>query len=175
MPACEKPLKIPLVKSGKHTNGYNTMKATFLLLAVLFSFSVYAQKTSLHGKIYGARPDTTGVIAASKAESSMDKKTRISAALKGRVIKVTREKGGWFELDGGRGKIIEAHFKDYNISIPTTLKGKTVIIDCVVQKQFIADDQQHFAGDTVKGKKQSQVKTNPKRRLTLEVNGLMVE
>jgi len=44
-----------------------------------------------------------------------------------------------------------------------------------VQKQFIADDQQHFAGDTVTGKKQHEVKTNPKRRLSLEVKGMMVD
>ena len=39
----------------------------------------------------------------------------------------------------------------------------------------IADDGQHFAGDTVKGKKQHGVNTDAKRKLTLEVRGLMVE
>ncbi len=105
----------------------------------------------------------------------MDKKTRISITIKGKVLKVTKEKGGWFSLDAGGGKVIAAHFKDYDINIPSGLKGRTVIVEGVAQKQFIADDQQHFAGDTVNGKKQQNVKTNPKHRLTFEVKGLMVE
>ena len=78
-------------------------------------------------------------------------------------------------MDAGNGKVIQAHFKDYNISLPTALKGRTVIVEGVAQKQFIADDLQHLAGDTVIGKKQHTVKTNPKQRLTFEVRGLMID
>jgi hypothetical protein len=63
----------------------------------------------------------------------------------------------------------------YDTSIPTSLSGRTVIVEGVAQKQFIADDGQHFAGDTVTGKKQHQVKTNPKQSITFEVSGLMVD
>jgi len=105
----------------------------------------------------------------------MDTKTRISTTIRGRVIKVTKPKGGWFELDAGKGKIITAHFRNIGINIPVELKGKIVIVEGVAEKQFIADDLQHFAGDTVVGKKQHTVKTNPLRRLTFEVKGLMVD
>ena len=153
------------------------MKTNILLLALLFSLPVFAQKNNapVHGMVYGAKPDTTGVIDARKVEGSMDKKTRMSIAIRGRVIRVTKSKDGWFEIDGGDGRVISAHFKNIGINLPLSLKGKTVIMDCEVQKQFIADDQQHFAGDTVNGKKQHEVKTNPKRRLSLEVNGMIVD
>jgi len=136
-----------------------------------------AQKRTglVHGKIFGSKPDTTGVMAASKVEDFMDTKVRISVAIRGRVLKVTKPKGGWFTIDAGNGRIISAHFKNYDVTIPTALAGHTVVLDGVAQKQFIADDQQHFAGDTVKGKKQSQVKTNTKRRLTFEVTGMVVD
>lgn len=153
------------------------MKTPCLLLCLLFSFSTTAQKRTglVHGKIFGSKPDTTGVIAASKVEDFMDTKVRISVAIRGRVLKVTKPKGGWFTIDAGNGRIISAHFKNYDVTIPTALAGRTVVLDGVAQKQFIADDQQHFAGDTVKGKKQSRVKTNTKRRLTFEVTGMMVD
>jgi hypothetical protein len=153
------------------------MKAVCLLLSILFSFQLFAQKPSAqpHGTVYGAKPDTAGIIMSTKLEASMDKKTRISTTIRGKVINVTKEKGGWFNIDAGNGRIISAHFRDYNINIPASLKGKTVIVECVAQKQFIADDQQHFAGDTVTGKKQHNVKPDPKRRLTFEVKGLMVD
>ncbi len=154
------------------------MKTAFLLLfAIIFSLSVSAQKqiAPAHGTVYGDKPDTTGVMPANKVEEFMANKTRVSIALKGKVLNVTKQKGGWFAIDEGSGSVISAHFKNYNVTIPGSLKGKTVVLDGVAQKQFIADDQQHFAGDTVNGKKQSQVKTNPKRRLTFEVKGMMVE
>ena len=153
------------------------MKASCLLLLFLFSFSAFAQKPTglVHGKVFGSKPDTTGVMAASKVEDFMDKKVRISVAIRGRVLKVTKEKGGWFTIDAGNGRIISAHFKNYDVTIPIALAGRTVVLDGVAQKPFIADDQLHFAGDTVKGKKQSQVNANPKRRLTFEVSGMMID
>jgi hypothetical protein len=153
------------------------MKVPCLLLFLLFSFSTLVQKQTglVHGKIFGSKPDTTGVMAANKVEDFMDKKVRVSVVVRGRIIKVTKEKGGWFTLDGGNGRTISAHFKNYAVIIPTSLAGRTVVLDGVAQKQFIADDQQHFAGDTVKGKKQSKANANAKRRLTFEVRGMMVD
>jgi hypothetical protein len=153
------------------------MKYWLLAICTCFTLSAIAQpKIALpHGMVYGAKPDTTQVIPAWRVEAFMDKKVRINTTLRGRIIKVTKAKGGWFELDAGKGKAIAAHFKNYNIIIPAALAGKTVFVDGVAQKQFIADDLQHFAGDTVRGKKQHKVKTDPKRRLTFEVKGLMVD
>ncbi|MGN8067382.1 DUF4920 domain-containing protein [Mucilaginibacter sp. SG564] len=152
------------------------MKSSVLLIALLLSTVVFAQQhTPLpHGMVYGKKPDTLAMMSATKLETFMGKKTRISTTIEGRVIKVIHEKGGWFELDAGSGKVIAAHFKDYNINIPGNLAGRTVIIEGVAQKQFIADDLQHLAGDTVTGKKQHQVKTDTKRKVTFEVKGLQV-
>ncbi|HVW16215.1 MAG TPA: DUF4920 domain-containing protein [Mucilaginibacter sp.] len=153
------------------------MKKIHLLLALLFSVPAFAQtRASLaHGTIFGSKPDTTGVMAASKVEGFMDNKARISVSIRGKVTKVTKSKGGWFEMDAGNGRTIRAHFKNYGVNIPASLAGHTVVLDGIAAKQFIADDGQHFAGDTVNGKKQHKVNTNPKRRLTFEVKGMMVE
>lgn len=153
------------------------MKTSFLLLALLFSSAVFAQNHAkpVHGMTYGTKPATSEVLDASKVEAFMDKKVRISVTIRGKVLKVTKQKGGWFDIDAGNGKVIAAHFKNYAVNIPAALKGRTIIAEGVAQKQFIADDGQHLAGDTVKGKKQHQVTTNPKRKLTFEVTGLTVE
>jgi hypothetical protein len=153
------------------------MKQYLLFFFLLFSAALQAQKhTHLpHGMVFGTNPDTSNMMAASKLQAYMDNRVRVSTTIEGKVIKVTKAKGGWFEVDADDGKIIAAHFKVYNIMLPTDLAGRTVIIEGVAQKQFIADDLQHFAGDTVTGKKQHTVKTNPKRVLIFEVNGLMVD
>lgn len=147
------------------------------LLAVLFSISAIAQKHTPmpHGTVYGKAPDNTAMITSSNLEGYMGKRTRINATISGRIIKVTKSKGGWFEIDAGKGKIIAAHFKDYGVTIPAHLQGRKIIAEGIAQKQFIADDMQHFAGDTVTGKKSHTTKTNKNQRLTFEVTGLLVE
>lgn len=153
------------------------MKFLLFFISMFCAVSVLAQKhiPIPHGMVYGQKPDTLTVMGANKVEAFMGKKTRIITAIEGKVIRVTKAKGGWFEMDAGNGKIIAAHFKDYNVTLPKELAGRTVIIDGVAQKLFIADDLQHLAGDTVTGKKQHQVKTNPKRKVTFEVKGLLVD
>lgn len=153
------------------------MKISVLLMALLMSAMVFAQKhiPLPHGMVYGQKPDTVAMMTASKVEAFMGKKTRISTTIEAKIIKVTKEKGGWFDMDAGGGKVIAAHFKDYNITLPKQLAGRTVIIEGVAEKVFIADDLQHLAGDTVVGKKQHTVKTDPKRKVTFEVKGLLVD
>ena len=150
------------------------MKTFSLLLALIFSVPALAQnaKGPVHGMVYGAKPDTTGIIPANKVEDFMDQKTRIIVAVRGKILSV---KGNTFTIEGGKGRTIAAHFINSGVKIPASLSGRTVVMDVIAQKQFIADDLQHFAGDTANGKKQHQVKTNPKRRLTFEVKGLMVD
>lgn len=153
------------------------MKISPLLIALLMPAMVFAQKhiPLPHGMVYGQKPDTMAMMPANKLEASMGKKTRISTTIEGKIIKVTKEKGGWFDVDAGGGKIMAAHFKNYNVMLPTQLAGRTVIIEGVAEKMFIADDLQHLAGDTVSGKRQHKVKTDPKRTVTFEVKGLMVD
>jgi len=153
------------------------MKKLLLIITLCTTLPAFArQNTALpHGTVYGVKPTSTAPVAAGRLETYMDKKTRISTTIKGRVIRVTKPKDGWFDIDAGKGKVIAAHFKNIGTDLPMGLKGKTVVVEGVAAKEFIADDLQHFAGDTVKGKKQHTVKTDPKHRLTFEVTGLMVE
>jgi hypothetical protein len=148
----------------------------FIMLAALSGVARAQKHTPLpHGMVYGQKPDTTTMMQASKLEDFMGKKTRITTAIAGKVIRVTKEKGGWFEMDAGKGRIIAAHFYNAGVNIPKELAGRTVIINGIAAKQFIADDLQHLAGDTVTGKKQHTVKTDPKRVVTFEVKGFMVD
>ncbi|OKS89401.1 DUF4920 domain-containing protein [Mucilaginibacter polytrichastri] len=152
-----------------------TKLALFVLLFTTTTTAFAQKHTPLpHGMVFGSSPSNINQMPAGKLEAFMGKRTRTSVVVYGRVLRVTKQQGGWFEMDAGNGKIIAAHFRDYNIKLPVDLKGREVIIDGVAEKQFIADDLQHLAGDTVQGKKQHSVKTNPKEKITFEVKGLMV-
>ncbi|AMR31019.1 hypothetical protein A0256_06065 [Mucilaginibacter sp. PAMC 26640] len=168
----------------QQTNNLNECYCFMRIIKGLFIFSLiftaavcFAQKPPPlpHGMVFGIKPTGIAPTDAALVESNMMKKTRITTAIRGRIIRVTRSKGGWFEMDAGKGKIIDAHFKNFDVDLPKALRGRVVILQGVAQKEFIADDSQHFAGDTVSGKKQHKVNADPKQRLTFEVTGLMVD
>ena len=141
------------------------MKTLLLAIAILSSSLAFAQKK---GSIYGSKPNGTETIEASKLDAFMDTKPRISTTIKGVVVKVTKTKGGWFTINAGNGKLIAAHFSKYDVTIPTTLAGHTIIAEGVAARQFAADDSQQIVGQ------KTQHATNSKQ-LTFEVTGLMVE
>jgi hypothetical protein len=153
------------------------MKRLALIIFIFCGLHGFAQQhTPLpHGMVFGDKPNNIAPVPATKIEAFMGKKIRQTTAITGRVIRVTREKGGWFEMDAGDGRVIAAHFKNYNITLPKAIAGRGVIIEGVAQRVLIADDMQHFAGDTVIGAKQHREKVNPRARITFEVRGLMVD
>jgi hypothetical protein len=147
----------------------NNMKTLLLALTIFTSTFTFAQHTPLpHGMVYGSKPSTVELIDATKLDSFMGTKTRISTSIRGVVVKVTKTKGGWFEIAAGNGKTIAAHFAKYGIIIPTDLKGRTVIVEGVAARQFMADDSQQIVGE------KTQHATNSKQ-LTFEATGLMVD
>jgi hypothetical protein len=151
------------------------MQIIIFILLVFTGGGIAQKHTPLpHGMAFGQKVNTQDAMPASKVEAFMGNKSRISTTLTGKVLTVEKEKGGWFDLDAGNGKILKVHFKNYDVTIPKDLKGRSVIIQGVAQKLFIADDLQHFAGDTVKGKQQHNVKVNSKQRVEFEATGLLV-
>ena len=145
------------------------MKTLLLALTIFISTQCFAQHTPLpHGMVYGSKPNTTELIPAAKLDSFMNTKSRISTAIRGVVVRVTKPKGGWFEMAAGNGKTIAVHFAKYNITIPADLKGRTVIIEGVASRQFMADDSQQIVGE------KTQHANNPKQ-LTFEATGLIVD
>lgn len=146
------------------------MKTLVLILALLICSYTDAQNLP-HGTTYGHKPGTAGLIPASKLENFMGKRTRISVSIAGVITNVIKTKGGWFNIDGGRGKSIVAHFKNTGISIPMDLKGHRVIVEGVAEKQFNADDKQHYAGNNDKANSKKPAAGS----INFEVTGLKVE
>lgn len=147
------------------------MKKILFIAALLYATSAFAQHTPLpRGTVYGTHPEGAGIVFADNLAKSMGNRITIVTSVKGKVLKVTKQKGGWFTIDGGHGTVIYAHFKDYRVTIPADLAGHTILADGIATKQFVADDSQHLAGSKVK-----QSRDNPKQSLKFEVSGLMVQ
>jgi hypothetical protein len=149
------------------------MKKHVLLPAILAFICCFGFEfaSAQHQTIYGSKPRPVIVISASRLASYMGEKPRISTAIRGRVLRVTNTKGGWFDIDAGHGKIIEAHFTDYRVNLPKSLAGKTIVAEGIAARQFIADNKQHFAGP----QKKASTGVAANEKITFEVKGMRVE
>jgi hypothetical protein len=147
------------------------MKTYFLMIVMLVSVKAIAQRIP-HGMVYGSKPNRVGLVQANRLEAFMAKRTRISVTVAGRVAQVTKAKGGWFDVDAGNGKIITAHFKNYGVTIPQSLKNHYIVMEGVAQKQMIPDDHQHYAGGNNRGHSKQGFQ---KQLLSFEVTGLAVD
>jgi len=145
----------------------------YFLLVLLSDITIATTQPLPHGMVYGQKPNALGLLPVSQLESYMGEHTRISITISGRVSRVTKTKGGWFVLDCGKGNEIEAHFTKANVAIPKTLKGHNIIAEGIAQRQFMAADMQHFAGDKPENPGKPVTKVKPK--ITFEVKGLMID
>jgi hypothetical protein len=123
--------------------------------------------------VFGTKPDTGVVLDAAKLEGFMGRKNRVLTTIKGRILKVTLEKGGWFEMSAGKGKVISARFKDDDVKLPSELKGRTVIIQGIANRKL----------EAINGKPTGRVNANVKApektpagttSLIFEVTGLIL-
>lgn len=149
------------------------MKTLALALCFAAAVAAQAQNKLPHGTTYGAKPNTTQVIAANKLEDWLGSRPRVSTTIKGTVTKVTDVKGGWFDIDGGKGRTIQAHFSVAGVNLPKDLAGKTVVVEGVAQKTLVSADKQHFAGDRSNGH-QPAANTDAKKQVSFEAKGLEV-
>lgn len=148
------------------------MKRFVFFILTLIAFKAHAQQTPLpHGMVFGSKPDTSIIVEAANIDQLMGKKIRVSTTLRGRVINVDKQKGGWFTLDAGRGTIISAHFKNYDVTLPAALKGRVVIIEGIANRQVSATNGQQFGGK-ISAKQDAYTPKN--KPLIFEVTGLMV-
>lgn len=140
------------------------MKTLLFAIAIFSSSVAFAQK----GKIYGSKPNGAEIIEASKLDAFIGTKTRVTTTIRGVVVKVTKPRGGWFTIEAGNGRLITAHFAKYGINLPANLAGHTVVVDGIAERQFIADDSQHLAGE-------ANHHGNNSKDIAFEVNGLQIE
>ena len=137
---------------------HTMMKICFFIVMML---SPMQKRVPLpHGMTFGKKVNERQNMPATKLEAYMGKRTRISTTILGKVIQVDTPKGGWFRMDAGSGKVIRVHFTDYKVIIPKELRGRTVMIQGIAQRQFMDNNQ---------------VKIDPKQKLTFEASGLLVE
>jgi hypothetical protein len=146
------------------------MKKIFFSIAVLFSaLTVSAQHETRppqgqvsitpHGKVYGEKVDVKTAHPIGDMEAYLGRRTSITTTISGKVVDVDRN-GDSFTIRDSKGRPVTVIFNKAGYKFPMNLRGKNVLIDGVISKQFIANNRQHYAGSNAGMEKTHQKNNN---------------
>ncbi len=91
------------------------------------------------------------------------------------VNEVCQSKGCWMKLNLGEQETM-VKFKDYAFFMPKNIAGHQVIVDGIAfVNEMSVDEQRHYAEDAGKSEKEIEAIKTPKRTLSFEASGVLVQ
>jgi len=96
---------------------------------------------------YGAPIKAKNPVALATAITQLEKQSTASVLVESKVDKVCEAKGCWLGLVSDNGDV-RVTFKDYAFFVPSSLIGKTVIVEGVLEKVTMTlDETKHYVKD----------------------------
>jgi hypothetical protein len=94
--------------------------------------------------------------------------------VRGSIIDVCSKKGCWLVVTDGKTQM-RVTFKDYGFFVPKNSAGRTVLLQGVVSRQEVSeDDARHYAGEsTVAGQKPEEI-NGPQLVVTMVATGVAI-
>lgn len=131
------------------------------------------------GDFYGA--DVSGVseskaISVARLDDKLKTEKKIEGAVvKGLVTDVCEKRGCWLTVKTEDGSSFFVKMKDYAFFVPTSLKGKNVVLEGSAEKKITSvDDLKHYAKDAKKTKAEIDAITSPKEEIRFLADGIKV-
>ncbi|MGB4774683.1 MAG: DUF4920 domain-containing protein [Daejeonella sp.] len=154
-----------------------------LLVAIAFLASCTTKpKTELKAvenikgtAVYGDSVKNDNVIDLAAIPTAMKNESKMNMKVKGRINEVFTDKSCWMIMKLSNGENMRITFKDYNLFVPKTIKGKEVILDGFAYSDTTSvEDQQHYAQEAGKTDAEIAKITTPKIQLAFQASGLVV-
>jgi len=99
----------------------------------------------------------------------------IAVKFKSEVKEVCQSKGCWMRMDMGEEETM-VKFKDYGFFMPKNIAGREVIVEGLAFIEEVSvEEQRHYAEDAGKNPDEIAAITEPKRTLSFEANGVLIE
>ncbi|MDH6253936.1 hypothetical protein M2347_003663 [Chryseobacterium sp. H1D6B] len=166
-------------------------KAILFAAAVSVSTLAFAQETSqkkfsppagnaVIGDTYGAGVASTSesqAITVEKLGKKLKKENKKveNVAIKGKVTDVCEKKGCWLTIQTDDNSQFFVKMKDYAFFVPTSLKGKNVVLEGSAERKVTSiDEQKHYAEDAKKPQSEIDAIKTPKEEIRFVANGIKV-
>lgn len=136
------------------------------------------QSATPNARQFGAAVAPKGAMSYEALVGKMAKTDSMPAKVTGTISEVCKVKGCWMTMVSDKPGTPEMRvtFKNYAFFMPMDIVGKTVVIDGVAEVETISvADQRHYAEDAGKSKAEIEKITQPKRELTFEAAGVLIQ
>jgi hypothetical protein len=160
-----------------------------ILLSICFSTLSFSQEAvekksppagnAIVGDYYGAdvsKISESKAISVEKLENELkNTKKSENVIVKGLVTDVCEKRGCWLTVKTENGSSFFVKMKDYAFFVPTSLKGKNVVLEGNAEKKITSvDDLKHYAKDAKKSQAEINVITSPKEEIRFLADGIKV-
>lgn len=131
------------------------------------------------GDYYGADVSKTvesKAISVGKLESKLTTENKIeNIAVKGQVMDVCEKRGCWLTVKTESGSSFFVKMKDYAFFVPTSLKGKNVVLEGNAEKKITTvEDLKHYAKDAKKSQAEINAIISPREEIRFLADGIKV-
>ncbi|MBF4467191.1 DUF4920 domain-containing protein [Flavobacterium sp. LC2016-12] len=135
--------------------------------------------SAIVGDYYGAdvsKAAESEAISVEKLETKLQNEKKIeNVTVKGEVTDVCEKRGCWLTVKTGNGSSFFVKMKDYAFFVPTSLKGKNVVLEGNAEKKITSvDDLKHYAKDAKKSQAEINAITSPKEEIRFLADGIKV-
>jgi hypothetical protein len=152
------------------------MKSIFITTALFFSLAASAQvQQPAKGVSYGTAISADGQIVTADDLKSRLVNDAFEGKVKGTVAEVCAAEGCWLRLKRADGTTMMVRAKDHSFVVPTSLVGKTVVVEGTATVKEISEElRKHYAEDAGKSKKEIAKIKGPEKDVQLNAKGLLV-
>ncbi|UZD23150.1 DUF4920 domain-containing protein [Algoriphagus halophytocola] len=125
---------------------------------------------------YGDEVNSSSVTSTAQMIQIVNETGSFEGKISGEIVEVCTKKGCWLTLDLPNGESMRVTFKDYGFFVPTTSQGFPIILDGVATlTETDVETLRHFAEDQGKSKDEVEAITEPKREITFEATGVIIQ
>ena len=129
------------------------------------------------GMVFGAKTTADGAITANELPAILagtDANTK-DVKVTGKVVEVCKMEGCWIKMETANGPMM-IKMKDHAFLVPLALNGKTIVVDGTASlKETSVDMLRHYAEDAGKSKDEIASITQPKKEITIQAKGILVQ
>jgi hypothetical protein len=155
------------------------MKYILSLIAFVFAITfAQAQPPAGNANVgdhYGAETTPDGAVKVDEVPNLLNNKESVNLKVEAKVLDVCPKKGCWVLLETADKSKVFVKMKDYGFFVPTSLIGKTVVVDGEAKSVVTSvDELKHYAKDAKKSQAEIDAIKDPTKEVRLTANGILV-
>lgn len=141
-----------------------------IIIALLIAVSVFAQSSSQH---FGKAFTNASLVELAEVMSQVERYAGKPIKIEGKIEDVCQNKGCWLIVTDGERQM-RVTFKDYGFFVPKDSAGKKVILEGLVEKKTLSQEQARHYMEESKSKIAPSTIKGPQEVITMVATGVEI-